>query len=68
MTIVYLILAFIVGFLLGRIRNPGGVMHIDTSDPKKDVYTLELLIPIEKLPDRKGVYFTIERSRDKHAL
>ena len=40
-------------------RNPDGYIRINTNDPEKDTYTLELMIPFGELDNRKSVYFKV---------
>lgn len=37
-----------------------GVMHVDKSNPEKDVYWLELNTPVSSLGDKKIVTFAVE--------
>ena len=40
-----------------------GILRVDTSDPEKDVYKLELLRDIADLPNKKTVTFAVDNSR-----
>ena len=45
-----------------------GTILIDTSDPEKDVYRLELIDPVESLRDKNSVTFTVDASHDLQGL
>jgi len=38
-----------------------GTMIVNTSDPNKDVYILEMTTPLEMLPDKKTVTFKVQK-------
>ena len=40
--------------------NPDGIIRVNTNDPEKDTYTLELGIPFGELDKRDKVIFKIE--------
>ena len=41
-------------------NNPDGIIRVNTNDPEKDTYTLELSIPFGELDKRDKVIFKIE--------
>lgn len=43
------------------IKRPDGYILINTNDPEKDTYTLELSIPFGELDNRKIVIFKIRK-------
>lgn len=64
----YLIIAMVVLtaiLLLIDILKPRpktvGCIRINTSDPEKDIYSLELAVPFGELDVQKKVIFTIEK-------
>ena len=66
---IYTIVSISIGVIVGIIfitvlaktmrKKPDGYIRINTDDPDKDTYTLELAIPFGELNERKGVYFRI---------
>ena len=52
----------LIGFLRNVIKqtNPDGIIRVNTNDPEKDTYTLELNIPFGELDKRDKVIFKIE--------
>ena len=64
LTVLYLV-GLVTGVILhaaiSRIRSEG-VIKIDTSDPKKDIYSLELDIPIDDLGKKSYVTFSVKKS------
>ena len=57
--IIFLILAFIFGFLAGIPITlklfRAGVLLIDTSNPEKDMYSFQLETPLDKLPEENYI-------------
>ena len=45
-----------------------GTILIDTSNPEKDVYRLELIDPVESLRNKNSVTFTVDASHDLQGL
>lgn len=39
-----------------------GTLNIDTSDPEKDVYSLDVTTDLSDLPNKKTVTFTVNKS------
>lgn len=59
-----LIVIFFVGFVLGFfVATPraNGVFKINTDDPEKDVYSLELTDPIDTIENRKRLLFIVKK-------
>ena len=53
---------FVLLFLLMKYRaKTVGCIRINTSDPEKDVYSLELDVPFGELDNHKKVIFTITK-------
>ena len=52
----------LIAFLRNVIKqtNPDGIIRVNTNDPEKDTYTLELGIPFGELDKRDKVIFKIE--------
>lgn len=66
--IVGLIVGFILGVLFGRSRKRyDGVFRVDTTNPEKDIFSLELECAIGSIPDKKELVFKVvnERSQEK---
>lgn len=40
-----------------------GVMNIDTSDPTRDIYSLDVLMPFEDIQDKDKVTFKVNKSQ-----
>lgn len=63
---VLVIFSVLIGYLIGRLsnlifrKNPDGIFHVNTTDPDKDVFTLELLCPLGALPKKKQLIFKIQ--------
>lgn len=62
----FVIIALFVGFGIGLIpyilsnrHELDGYMVINDSDPDKDVYTLEMMIPFGEIPNRKRLTFGV---------
>lgn len=52
-------LIFIIRSYIHHNRKPDGAIVVNTDDPEKDTYTLELYIPFGELDERKDVTFQI---------
>lgn len=66
--LVCLIVGFILGVLFGRSRKKyDGVFRVDTSNPEKDIFSLELECAIGSIPDKKELVFKVvnECSQEK---
>ena len=61
-TVVCIVVAISAAIILCRPKKPDGKILINTSDPMKDVYTLELHIPFGELDNRKTVIFEVEKT------
>lgn len=54
-------IGIIAGIILGRAKNScDGIFKVDTTDPNKDVFTVELHCPIGEIPKRKHLFFLVE--------
>lgn len=56
------------GVILGistKNYNGDGTLNIDTSDPEKDIYKLELNVPVEELSGMKSVTFKVANKEGK---
>ena len=64
-TVICLFLCFILGFLSYHLYTlfflkTIGTLKIDTSDDKKDIYLLQIEIPMDELPKHKAGIIKIE--------
>lgn len=53
-----------IGVLLGISTSNysgDGILKIDTQDPEKDIYKLELNIPVEDVATKKNITFKVEK-------
>lgn len=58
---VCLLIGMIIGFIMGRMkRYYDGVFRVNTSDPNKDVFTLELSCAIGDIPNKRYLAFRVE--------
>ena len=63
---VLVIFSVFIGYLFGRFserisrKTPDGIFHVNTTDPDKDVFTLELLCPLSVIPAKKRLIFKIQ--------
>ena len=57
-----LLIGLAAGLFLTRfyLKHPDGVLKVDTRDPNKDAYSLELTTPLDDIPNRKIVVFSVE--------
>lgn len=62
MFVLGVIFGFVFKALLSRHREMSGIMHIDQSDPEKDIYALEVTVPMDDLPKKKVLYFKVDTS------
>lgn len=69
MLILWLILAFIGGFIFGfvivsmRITvKPSGILHIKQTE-EKDYYTIEITDDFNEIPDRKQILLNVKTTR-----
>ena len=72
--IVGIILAsIIIGVFIGKTHNYHqieGLLRVNTINPDKDIFTLELTCPLGEIPRKKYVIFKVvnECSQEKHFL
>ena len=65
MTFIFLVIGWLLVLILGSInymksqKKPDGAIVVNTDDPEKDTYTLELYIPFGELDSREDVKFKI---------
>lgn len=56
-----LFIGIIIGVIIGKAKkNCDGIFKVNTTDPNKDVFTLELSCPIGEIPKRKHLLFMVE--------
>lgn len=61
--ILFGIACYLLGYAIskrGMKRNLAGKLVINTSDPDKDVYSLDVSIPLGEIPHKKFVTFKVE--------
>lgn len=63
--IALILIVFDIGLALYLTLRTDGYMRIDTSDPSKDTYLLELTADLDKLPKRKRVCLKIDSKYKK---
>lgn len=69
--IVGLIIGFLLGVLYGRKKKKyDGVFRVDTANPEKDIFSLELGCALGSIPEKKELVFKVvnERSQEKPSL
>lgn len=69
--IVGLIIGFLLGVLFGRKKKKyDGVFRVDTSNPDKDVFSLELECALGSIPEKKELIFRVANvsSQEKQFL
>lgn len=69
--IVGLIIGFLLGVLFGRKKKKyDGIFRVDTSNPDKDVFSLELECALGSIPEKKELIFKVanECSQEKQFL
>ena len=54
-----MLLGLVIGVMMMR-SKPDGSMVVDTSDPEKDTYSMELNIPIEDIKQKKRLCFDVK--------
>jgi hypothetical protein len=59
--------SYFVGRLSRRDRIDG-IFHVDLSDPFKDIFTIELTIPIDEIPSRENLYLKVENSQNQQRV
>ena len=66
-----LIAGFILGVLFGRKKKKyDGVFRVDTANPEKDIFSLELECALGSIPEKKELTFRVvnECSQEKQSL
>lgn len=64
-TFIFLVIGWLLVLILSTInykrsqKKPDGAIVVNTDDPEKDTYTLELYIPFGELDSREDVKFKI---------
>lgn len=62
--------AYVIGILCGYFvqrhsflkgLKPDGEMVVNMDDPKKDIYTLHIFVPMAELPEKDRLFFTVRR-------
>ena len=69
--IVGLIVGFLLGVLFGRKKKKyDGIFRVDTSNPDKDVFSLELECALGSIPEKKELIFRVANvsSQEKQFL
>lgn len=69
--IVGLIIGFLLGVLFGRKKKKyDGIFRVDTSNPDKDVFSLELECALGSIPEKKELIFRVANvsSQEKQFL
>lgn len=65
-TTLAVIFAVVFGYVIGKLSNyisgkkPDGIFHVNTTDPNKDVFTLELICPLGAIPNKKQLIFRVQ--------
>ena len=65
MTFIFLVIGWTIALIMGIVnyirsqKKPDGAIVVNTDDPEKDTYTLELYIPFGELDRREDVKFKI---------
>ena len=61
--VLLIIVSLCLGVTLAKLMKPrkDGFFLIDTSNPEKDVYTLEIHTPFPELPNKKYITLAIKR-------
>lgn len=55
-----LVCGILIGFLFGRMhKSYDGVFKVNTTNPDKDVFTLELSCPIGEIPKKRQLIFKV---------
>ena len=66
-----LIVGFLLGVLFGRKKKKyDGVFRVDTANPEKDIFSLELGCALGSIPEKKELVFKVvnECSQEKPSL
>ena len=74
MIYLYVLLALLVGFVLGFVVvalrvtvKPSGILHIKQTDDK-DYYTIEITDDFDSIPEKKDILLRVKVSREIHTL
>lgn len=60
--IIAVLLSFIAGYIYGQSRiHKDGTLVINTSDPSKDIYSMEFNYPLNRIDDRKIFVFDVKK-------
>lgn len=69
---------YFIGFLVGvfvtfilvaiSYKPRDGTLYFNTDDPDKDVFTIELNIPLGEVPDKRRLILDVRNSHEKKAL
>lgn len=65
---VCLIVGFVLGVLFGRTKKKyDGIFRVDTTNPEKDIFSLELHCALGSIPEKKELVFEVvnECSQEK---
>lgn len=58
--ITVIIVSFIAGYIYGQSKiHKDGTLIINTSDPNKDIYSMEFNYPLNRIDDRKIFVFDV---------
>ena len=63
-----LIIGSLTGFYCGRRSrrtSPDGIFRVDTTNPEKDIFTVELMCPIGSIPTKDVMIFKVENVQEK---
>lgn len=63
----YCLIGAAIGLLIGFwlfTPKPDGAMVLDETDPEKDLYRLELTIPIDDIPKRRFITLKVKQLRN----
>lgn len=57
---VAMLVGIIIGVIISRTKSSyDGIFRVDTTDPDKDVFTLELLCALGEIPNRRYLAFKV---------
>ncbi len=60
--IIFLIIGVFLGALITR-PDPDGILHVNTQDPEKDLYTFEITIPLDEIANRKILAIKVDATK-----
>lgn len=58
------LIGLVVGIIIMWPFKTDGKLVMDETNPEKDIYRLELTIPIDEIPSRKTITLTVARLRN----